>query len=297
MSDNSDLMPIRVMAELTGVNSITLRAWERRYGLIKPLRTSSGHRLYSQADRKLIEKILAYLARGIAVSQVKKLIVSPEQPLPLSVDIWSAYKQHMLKHVVEFDSKALDSIYNDALALYPIEILAEKLLLPLFNDLNEQLQAGGLACLQFFKIYVRNKLGSRFHHANIISTGPKVICACLSDENNELQLLLFALYLLAHGYQIIHLGSNLSVTELSHASAIIKPIAIILAAGKKNAIIEGLHVLHQATYKPIFILGSEQTLTPTAARGVILLQDNCYHALKQFKEQIKIHNFKRKHHV
>ena len=45
-----ELFPIREVSRLTGVNPVTLRAWERRYGLIQPTRTDSGHRLYSQAD-------------------------------------------------------------------------------------------------------------------------------------------------------------------------------------------------------------------------------------------------------
>lgn len=44
------LFPIREVSRLTGVNPVTLRAWERRYGLIQPARTESGHRLYSMTD-------------------------------------------------------------------------------------------------------------------------------------------------------------------------------------------------------------------------------------------------------
>ena len=47
-SAEEELYPIRTVSSLTGVNSITLRAWERRYGLIKPVRTPKGHRLYTQ---------------------------------------------------------------------------------------------------------------------------------------------------------------------------------------------------------------------------------------------------------
>lgn len=36
------LLPIREVARITGVNAVTLRAWERRYGLIVPLRTAKG---------------------------------------------------------------------------------------------------------------------------------------------------------------------------------------------------------------------------------------------------------------
>lgn len=52
-----DLVPIREVARLTGVNPVTLRAWERRYGLIQPTRTESGHRLYALSD---IERCAAF---------------------------------------------------------------------------------------------------------------------------------------------------------------------------------------------------------------------------------------------
>ena len=39
---------ISEVCQQTGVAAVTLRAWERRYGLIKPKRTPKGHRLFSQ---------------------------------------------------------------------------------------------------------------------------------------------------------------------------------------------------------------------------------------------------------
>ncbi len=69
-----ELYPIREVARLTGVNPVTLRAWERRYGLIQPTRTDSGHRLYSQADIEAVRSILAWIERGVAVSKVGKIL-------------------------------------------------------------------------------------------------------------------------------------------------------------------------------------------------------------------------------
>ncbi|MBH3309707.1 MerR family DNA-binding transcriptional regulator, partial [Pseudomonas mosselii] len=40
-----DLLPMRDVVSLTGINPVTLRAWERRHGLISPQRTEGGHRL------------------------------------------------------------------------------------------------------------------------------------------------------------------------------------------------------------------------------------------------------------
>ena len=68
------LFPIGTVSSVTGVNSVTLRAWERRYGLIKPTRTDSGHRLYSDEDIERIKLILELLDEGIAISRVKEAL-------------------------------------------------------------------------------------------------------------------------------------------------------------------------------------------------------------------------------
>ena len=59
--EQEQLYPIREVARLTGVNPVTLRAWERRYGLIVPMRTESGHRLYSLTD---IERVRNEIGRA-----------------------------------------------------------------------------------------------------------------------------------------------------------------------------------------------------------------------------------------
>lgn len=77
-----ELFPIREVARMTGVNPVTLRAWERRYGLIQPTRTESGHRLYSMTDIERVRSILGWIERGVAVSKVGKILAKTE---PLQV--------------------------------------------------------------------------------------------------------------------------------------------------------------------------------------------------------------------
>ena len=95
---DTPLYPIREVSRLTGVNSVTLRAWERRYGLIRPQRTPKGHRLYAQDDISRIERILQWLNRGVPVSQVADLLDQPETveaPAPDAGD-WSSQRQQLL---------------------------------------------------------------------------------------------------------------------------------------------------------------------------------------------------------
>ncbi len=67
-SRQDELYPIREVSRLTGVNPVTLRAWERVTGLSsRP--ADSGHRLYSLADIEAVRSILAWIERGVAVSE------------------------------------------------------------------------------------------------------------------------------------------------------------------------------------------------------------------------------------
>ena len=72
--EQEQLFPIREVARLTGVNPVTLRAWEWRYGLIVPTRTESGHRLYSMTDIERVRSILGWIDRGVAVSKIGTLL-------------------------------------------------------------------------------------------------------------------------------------------------------------------------------------------------------------------------------
>ena len=99
------LLPIRTVANLTGVNPVTLRAWERRYNLITPQRTPKGHRLYTEQDVELIKQVLDLLDQGISISQVKPLLGKPaEQAAAVpGGDVWRNYQQNMLEAIESFD--------------------------------------------------------------------------------------------------------------------------------------------------------------------------------------------------
>ena len=97
--------PIRELSARTQVNTVTLRAWERRYGLLKPQRTAKGHRLYSEDDVATIERILALVARGVPMGKVKSLLQDDEAPaitLDDSSDSWQALLGEFLAAITVF---------------------------------------------------------------------------------------------------------------------------------------------------------------------------------------------------
>lgn len=82
-SESQALLPIRSVSQITGVNPITLRAWERRYDLIRPTRTPAGHRLYSQHDIRTIQRIQELAESGMGFAQIA-LVLEQESQEPAS---------------------------------------------------------------------------------------------------------------------------------------------------------------------------------------------------------------------
>lgn len=220
--DGGDLFPIRTVSSLTGVNSVTLRAWERRYGLIQPKRTPKGHRLYSREDIDLINRVLALLDKGVSIGQVREALVRQEASQGGSgepADAWSRYRSRMVAAIIRFDEAGLEDTYNEALSLYPISDVTGKLVVPLLKELGRRWETaeGSVAEEHFFSVYMRNKLGARFHHRTRNSRGPRILATCFPGERHEIGLLLFALGAVAHDYRVILLGSDLPMEELKMA--------------------------------------------------------------------------------
>ena len=228
-----ELYPIRTVSSLTGVNSITLRAWERRYGLIKPIRTPKGHRLYTQTDIDLIQQVLELLDKGISIGQVKDYLKgkSTKPETKTATDPWTNYQRRMLNAIVRFDTNALDQTYNDALSLYPIDLVTKHLILPLLKNLGRRWaeNEGSIAEEHFFGAYLRNKLGARFHHHAANQDGPLLVAASLPGEQHEIGLMLFCLSALNQGYRLVYLGADTPFSELATPAERAQADAILLS--------------------------------------------------------------------
>jgi DNA-binding transcriptional MerR regulator len=161
-------LPIREVARQTGVNAITLRAWERRYGLIVPQRTPKGHRLYSAEHVQRILAILTWLNRGVAVSQVKPLLDTPQAFSEPVENDWQRLRQTLLAAVTHLNERNLDDSVNQAMALYPPRTLCEQLLMPLLAELEQRWQGQFGAQMErtFFFSWLRSKFGARIYHNN-----------------------------------------------------------------------------------------------------------------------------------
>ncbi|GEK48071.1 MerR family transcriptional regulator [Halomonas pacifica] len=233
---DTPLYPIREVSRLTGVNAVTLRAWERRYGLIRPQRTPKGHRLYTREDIERIERILQWLNRGVPVSQVTELLDQPERveaPPPGAGD-WPEQRQQMAAAVESLDLERLEGLYQQALALYPMATCLEELLTPVVASLEEGWEEQLGACLQrrTLESFLRTRVGTRLYHANRGNNGPWLVISHLPEAKGPLWDLLAALAASDAGYRVHLLDGPLPIGEWPLAAERLKAVALVLCSGQ-----------------------------------------------------------------
>ena len=227
------LLPIGELARRTGVNPVTLRAWERRYGLLKPQRTAKGHRLYPQEQLERVEAILAWLQRGASVGQVRELLDKPTSTPPKGD--WQTRQMQLVEAIANLSQRTLDQQLNQAMALYPAVTLCEQLLLPLLDLLDLRWHNYFNARLEqvFFHSWLRSKLGARVYHDNQLLQGPAVLLAEDSERTFSAGLWLCAWLFTSNGFPVEVLEQPVSGPQLLSAISTFKPRAVLLHLGPR----------------------------------------------------------------
>ena len=223
-------LPIREVARMTGVNAVTLRAWERRYGLIVPQRTPKGHRLFSGDHVQRIQTILTWLNRGVAVSQVKQLLDTPQALSQPVENDWQRLRQTLLIAVTRLTERPLDDTVNQAMALYPPRTLCEQLLLPLLAELEQRWQGQFGAQMErvFFYSWLRSKFGARIYHNNRQLHTPPLLLINHSDRPLEPHLWLTAWLVSSADCPVEVFDWPLPVGELAVAVDYLQPRGVVL---------------------------------------------------------------------
>jgi DNA-binding transcriptional MerR regulator/methylmalonyl-CoA mutase cobalamin-binding subunit len=259
-NNNEARLPIRTVSALTGVNAVTLRAWERRYGLIRPHRTAKGHRLYTTAQVEEIQRVLALMRDGVAIGQVSDALrtaaAAPEKPRN---GAWASYRKRMAAAIAAFDEQALEALYEETLSLHPVDRVNRMLLMPLLEELGGRWStvAGGVAEEHFFSAYMRNKLGARFHHRRALPEGPKLLLACVPGEQHEIGLFMFALAAHDAAMRVVFLGANVPVAESGAAARRARCDAVVLSSSIEPPpeFFKELTGLVAAVRRPVYVGG------------------------------------------
>ncbi len=229
-------LPIREVARQTGVNPVTLRAWERRYGLVVPQRTAKGHRLYTQEQISKIQQVLTWLSRGVAVSQVAELLENREEPSNTDSDnLWQQQRHTLNQAILQLNERQLDEAFSRSQSLYPPHTLCEQLLLPLINELEQRWQGQFGSELErvFFHGWLRSKIGARIYHDNRQHNGAPVLLCNLSNLPFEPGLWLSAWLICSSEQRVQILEWALPLSELALVLEPLQPKMLLLYASQR----------------------------------------------------------------
>ncbi|MDB6050063.1 MAG: ycgE 2 [Pseudomonas sp.] len=231
-----ELFPIREVSRMTGINPVTLRAWERRYGLIQPTRTESGHRLYSQADIEEVRSILGWIERGVAVSKVGKILAKASIAKGLSGDIqadgslkeWKEWQAQVRRATRGFDERRLEQLYGQIFSSYPMIVVFQDIFMPVWQEfLLHQDQFGQVSEWLFLDNFLRGRTLQRLQMARGTAQ-TSVLLAAIPGECRELELWVAGLLLGANDLSVSVLALGQPLEELSLVCEKIQPQALVV---------------------------------------------------------------------
>ena len=229
--EQQELFPIREVSRLTGVNAVTLRAWERRYGLIQPIRTDSGHRLYSQADIDEIRRILGWLERGVAVSKVGSILARSHALAGQASEAAGSglrWQQQARLAVQRFDRVGLGRLYEEVFAACTLDQVFAEVFMPVWHDMAVRQGGYGQASeWLFLDQFLRGRVFARLQLAHA-PRNRTVLLAPLPGQCHELELLVTSLVLGSDETGVTPLACSQPLQELALVCERLKPDALVL---------------------------------------------------------------------
>ena len=190
-----------------------LRAWESRYGLFDPDRTSGGYRLYGVEDERRVTRMRALLARGMAVAESARVVLAEDDERgvrPALTEAWRTLD-------AEGAQRALDAL----LATPEPEVTVARLVLPLLATLPQGRR-------HFAHRMVETRLlalGTTWHEGD----GPLALLGCGPGEHDTVHLLVLALALRRRGWRLVYLGADTPAGVFADVAAELAPQRILIS--------------------------------------------------------------------
>ena len=268
-SPQPDLLPMRDVVSLTGINPVTLRAWERRHGLISPQRTEGGHRLYTPGDVQRIRDILRWTANGLPISKVGDRLANQPEVHFQQHSPFDQWRCAVLRACAAFDGQALEAIHGQLFTLLPKACVLREVLMPVWYELASGAASGQRSQWLFLDSFLRARLLMRLQMNQ--AQAPRVLLAGTTGQA-ELQLLCHGLLLSGERQRIEVLGCGQPLEELPLVCAAMQPAALVIALqGPINtALAKALRCVQMEVDCPLALLTEGASGTQSALEGVPL---------------------------
>ncbi len=216
-------------ARRVGVSPELLRAWERRYGLLKPVRSAGGFRLYSAEDAERVARMRAALGDGLSAAQAAQAALAEPAP-PAGVPGRDA-GDRLYAAIERFDEGGVHAALDDSLAAFNLETVLREIVLPTLRRVGNAWAEGELDISQehFASNIIRARLMSLARLWGR-GSGPIALLACLPGEAHDITLVAFGLILRSHGWRILFLGADTPIETVVSAVQMTRPAVAVLTS-------------------------------------------------------------------
>ena len=226
------LLRIGELSRRAGVSPELLRAWERRYGLVRPTRTPGGLRLYSSDDLARVQAMQRHLADGLAAAQAASLALAAPDAETDAPPLAPEVAQRELAHALErFDEPSAQAVFDRLLATATVEVLLVEVILPYLRELGEGWERGEISVAQehFASNVIRGRLLGLARGWGR-GVGPVALLACLPGEHHDLGLIAFGLALRSLGWRVAYLGADTPLDTLERTAEAVEPALLVVSA-------------------------------------------------------------------
>jgi MerR family transcriptional regulator, light-induced transcriptional regulator len=291
---------IKQAARMTGIKESSLRAWERRYGVVNPSRTEAGYRLYDEqaisalvAMRQLVDSgwAPAEAARSVRSGVVPRSVEGTsarwqgrEQPVPM------AQLQRFLSAAAAMDSAGIEASLDQAFALGSFEHVVESWLFPALEALGEGWALGEIdvAGEHAASHAVHRRLAAAYDAAGRHAKRSSVLVGLPPGSTHELGALTFATALRRRGVSVLYLGADVPTSSWQAAvdrqGSDVAVLAVATVDDRANASAVAEHLL---AHTPRVLVASGGSHGADLISGVLSLPDSISEAAVQLEQVLE----------
>jgi DNA-binding transcriptional MerR regulator len=286
------LVQIGDLARRVGVRVDTLRAWERRYGLLHPSRSAGGFRLYSNNDEATVRAMLADIARGYPPSQAAKLALARSrtrasgsgaaQPDPSGIvgaidgpGRLESLRTQLSEALRRYDGTRAQELFDAVLAEFTLNATLRDVVLPCLSHIGDAWARGDMTVAEehFASQLIRERLLALARDWDR-GRGPRALLACPSGERHDIGLICFGIVLARNGWRITFLGPDTPISALTAATTTLKPDVIVMSATVEEWFISITSPLRAlASEHEVFLAGSGATSRVARATHTAILNE------------------------
>lgn len=242
---------VKRVSDLTGLNPVTLRAWERRYGILKPERDDNQYRLYSDRDLAILRWLIHKRSSGVSIStaaaNLHDMIAQDSWPEVIPFGIAQTktvstvpvqrYADDLFSFLKKHEEVEAARLFEDLISKFDLETLVEKVITPTLVTIGQAWVQGDLmiSTEHFATAFLLSRLNNLYISLPIVNKGPKILIGGAPTEEHEMGALMMAALLRNRGYRVEFLGANLHLDDLTDYSQQIKPALVVLTASTNRA--------------------------------------------------------------